>query len=606
MPARPCIQVAAFECKPLSHHPYHARDTEGCEHFARLDARIAIRPGICNTSRIDPAPKPLPLPSEGTLLLLPWTAWLPWTLCVVMVACLLFFAMDTLHWPLVGDAVSVHYLVLLMQHGMAPYRQIVDAQMPGTFLFDWVVLHIFGGSAPGSRLFDFALMLLAMLAMLAIAWPAGATGGFTRDDRWAALLAGGLFALVHGRDGIPQAGQRDLVMAVLLLAAYACVFHAVRADRPWLLFVGGICASTAAMIKPTIVPAAVVVFVLAIWHLWRAKRPIAAPLVAAILGNALPIAAVLIFLLREQALRAFLHGGISLMSYHASLQRRSVGYLLGHCLSPVTILLPLLLICVVARYTAGRTRSVTSHASTGWERAALYAGLLLSLISYIAQGKGFPYHRYPFLVLFLLIACCEFRYALQPATLLIGSRRRLGVCWATTGVLGLCIAVLALAPISAYKISRFEWGDDEDFRLMSTDLAAVGGSHLSGRVQCIDAFAGCVNTLYRLGLVQSTGFIVDFYFLAPDSSPIVQAMRKQFWNEIQTKPPHVFVVTKMIFPINPSAPDSYDKLKLWPQFDTYLNDHYVIAAERTPQQYVRLGNRPERPAGYRIYVRKHE
>ncbi len=544
--------------------------------------------------------------AEGIPRLSHWAERLPRILCAVMAACLLFFVVDTLHWPLVGDAVSVHYLVLLMQHGMAPYRQIVDAQMPGTFLIDWIVIHIFGGSALGLRFFDFALMVSAALAMLAIAWPTAEAGRFITDDRWAALLAGGLFALVHGRDGIPQAGQRDLMMAVLLLAAYACAFHAVRADRPWLLFLGGICASAAATIKPTVFPAAVMVFVLALWHLWRTHRPFGAPFLAAVLGNFVPIAAVLIFLLREQALRAFLHGGISLMSYHASLQRRSVAYLLGHSLSPVTILFPLLLICIVLRYTADRTSPVAEDASPGWERPALYAGLLLSLISFIAQGKGFPYHRYPFLVFFLLIAMSEFRHALQGMRLLIKSRRGLGLSWCMTGVCGLCISSLALAPISAYKIRRFAWGDDEDFRLMSADLATAGGSTLSGRVQCIDAFAGCINTLYRLGLVQSTGFIVDFYFLAPDSNPVVQAMRKQFWDEIQNDPPRVFLVTKMVFPINPATPDTYDKLKLWPQFDDYLSAHYEIAAERTPQQYVRLGNRPERPAGYRIYVRKHE
>ncbi len=579
---------------------------------------IAFRLSICNTSRIDPAAtKPLVVPpNASTSRLPPWAAWLPWVLCAVMVVCLVFFVADTLHWPLVGDAVSVHYLILLMQHGMAPYRQVVDAQMPGTYLIDWAVMHIFGSGAPGLRLFDFSLMASAMIAMIAIAWPkpGAARKSFLRDDRWAAFLAGGLFALVHGRDGIPQAGQRDLIMAVLLLAAYAFTFHAVRGNQARLLFFAGICASTAIIIKPTILPAVQVVLVLALWHLSRERSPMGANVLAVITGNLVPVAAALAFLLYDGALLAFLKGGVSLLSYHASLQRRSIPYLLGHSLSPVAVLFLLLVVSIVLRFGMDRMNAERNKlfgpdevSQPAWERIALYAGMLLALVSFLLQGKGFPYHRYPLMALVLLVAALEFRRAVQSTFDVPGmpiALRRMALSWRVVGIAGLCIAALVIAPISTYKSSRYQWGDDEDFRMMSADLAAAGGPQLSGHVQCIDAFAGCINTLYRMGLVQTTGYIVDFYLFTPSSSPVVQAMRKQFWDEIQKNPPEVFIVTKMVFPISPATPDSYDKLKLWPLFDDYLNAHYEIAAERTPQQYVLLGSRPERPAGYRIYLRK--
>jgi hypothetical protein len=544
--------------------------------------------------------------------------WLPRVVCSVMGACLVFFGAHTLHWPLVGDAVSVHYLILLLQHGMAPYRQIVDAQMPGTYLVDWAVMHVFGRGALGLRLFDFSLMVLLLLGMVAITWPKQGTQhkSFLKGERWAAFVAGGLFALIHGRDGIPQAGQRDLTMAVLLLAAYALTFHAVRRNRAWLFFFAGVSASTAITIKPTILPAVEVVFVVALWHLFRERRPISTALLAVFTGNLVPVAAVLVFLLHEGSLLAFLRGGVSLLAYHASLQRRSIPYLLGHCLSPVGVLFLFLAILIVLRFCLNKLnddrfkRPVADDVSrASWEDFALYAGMLMALVSFIAQRKGFPYHRYPFLAIFLLVAALEFRRAAQ-STFIAASMpirlRRLVQSWRLVGVVGLCTAGFIFAPVSTYKISRYEWGDDEDFRMMSADLASVGGPKLSGRVQCIDAFAGCINTLYRMGLVQSTGFLVDFYFLTPNANHVVEAMRQQFWDEIQKNPPQVFVVTRMIFPINPATPDSYDKLKQWPLFDDYLNAHYEVAMERTPQQYVLLGSRPERPAGYRVYVRKDD
>ena len=96
----------------------------------------------------------------------------------IVAACLVFFVIWTWHWPLVGDAVLVDYAVFLLEHGMAPYRQIVDVQMPGTYLVDWLVLHVFGTGAIGLRLFDFTLLATVICAMQVIAWrPKGKFAG---------------------------------------------------------------------------------------------------------------------------------------------------------------------------------------------------------------------------------------------------------------------------------------------------------------------------------------------------------------------------------------------------------------------------------------------
>ena len=107
-------------------------------------------------------------PGSSTVL-----RWLTPGLCTVVLACLALLVILTLHWPLVGDAVSVHYLILLLDHGMAPYRQIVDAQMPGTYLVDWAALHVFGGSAIGLRLFDYFLSLHSSPAVCLYLFMAG-------------------------------------------------------------------------------------------------------------------------------------------------------------------------------------------------------------------------------------------------------------------------------------------------------------------------------------------------------------------------------------------------------------------------------------------------
>ena len=124
----------------------------------------------------------------------------------------------------------------------------------------------------------------------------------------------------------------------------------------------------------------------------------------------------------------------------------------------------------------------------------------------------------------------------------------------------------------------------------------------------MDAFAGCISTLYRMDLVQSTGFLVDFYFFAPEPNAVIDAMRQHFWQDLQKNPPRVFVVSKQVFPLpmagTGETSDTYDKLKHWPQFDAYLNEHYALLKEQTWTRPVLWSSHADHPAGYRIYIRR--
>ena len=134
-------------------------------------------------------------------------------------------------------------------------------------------------------------------------------------------------------------------------------------------------------------------------------------------------------------------------------------------------------------------------------------------------------------------------------------------------------------------------------------LSAWVAPGLSGQVQCLDGFSGCIDALDRMQLMQSTGFLADFYFLAPENKPVVTAMREQFWQELQQNPPRVFVETSQVFPESEAKPDRFDKVKNWPRFDDYLNSHYHLVAERKFTRAMRWGGRDFYPQSYRIYLR---
>jgi hypothetical protein len=493
--------------------------------------------------------------------------WMEGGLAAILAIVSGFFILKTLHWPLVGDASLIHYVVFLIQNGRAPYREIVDINMPGMYLIDWVVIKCFGGGSLTWRVFDLSLMGIAALSMVVVAWP---------YDRVAGVFAGALFLLIHGRDGIAQMGQRDLIMAVLLLASAAFLLHAARNGRSWLVIFTGLFSGVAATVKPTALLFAVAFLVALLLtpslSRWRSLWFGAA-------GFSLPIAITVLFLTREHALAAFWDILRGLVPYHASLDHHSLGFLMLHSVSP------LLALVIPWIYLVVRMRCWRS-----WEHGVLLAAIACGLVSYYFQGKGYPYHRYPLMAFLLLSMGLVFTAACRQK----GFDRLLGCA-------ALLAGVLVIAPVSAVKASGYDWHNQEFITMLQSDLNQLGGQELSNHVQCMDTTAGCINTLYRMQLLQSTGSIYDCYFFNPEQTAVTAEIRRRFWNELQLNPPRVFVVSNQLCL---SGVKTYDKLLNWPQFNQYLTDNYSLLEERTPPHPVRWWSVTLAPASYRVYVRK--
>ena len=123
-------------------------------------------------------------------------------LTIYFLGCAGLFVLGTAHWKQVNDPAQLSYLCFLMDHGMAPYRDLLEINMPGIYLANWSVMHVLGEGSLAWRIFDFSLMGAAAWAMIVIARP---------YDWLAGVLGATLFALYHGRDGAGQAGQRDFI-----------------------------------------------------------------------------------------------------------------------------------------------------------------------------------------------------------------------------------------------------------------------------------------------------------------------------------------------------------------------------------------------------------
>src|SRR6202451_2546021 len=96
------------------------------------------------------------------------------------IACVGWFAIRTAHWKQVNDPAQLHYLCFLMDHGMAPYRDLLEINMPGIYLVNWGVRHTLGEGSFAWRIFDLSLTGAAAWAMIVIArpydWLAGVMG----------------------------------------------------------------------------------------------------------------------------------------------------------------------------------------------------------------------------------------------------------------------------------------------------------------------------------------------------------------------------------------------------------------------------------------------
>jgi len=573
------------------------------------------------------------------------------------VSALLFFLWSW-RWPLVGDASLMHYIGFLIQRGWVPYRDLGDMNMPGSYLIEIAAMRLFGPGALAWRLFDFTLLALASAALFAIAKHPGAPFvtasssrvGSTEQSPGApfvtaspsrvgsterflpALFASSLFILVHGRDGLAQGGQRDLTMAVCLLAATAFLLHAVRHRGCWPAAAFGLLSGIAVTIKPTTLLLTLAQLALALYALRVAassneqrrtntgQRLLTA---SAAIAYLIAPAIVLIFLLHEHALAAFLATLHTIVPYYTGLGHRPLGYVLLHSISP---LLPLVLLWLAV---LALDRPTLFRPALDLNRALLVAGVLFGLINCILQARALPYYRYPLLIFLLPLMAIDFtRAATNPGTVTIPGAPHLdSEMWdggatepgapfvtASSSRLGsrqvakaLAIFALAfggffLAPQSAVLLHRYRWAQTDLISSLEQNLNALGGPSLSGHILCIDTNSGCGNVLYLMRLEPATGVLSDFFLFGPGEAPAVRQTRDRFSAATLAHPPQVIVVTSRLYLAGPGDYDNYAKLGLWPAFASFLANRYTLQTEWTPARTERWWSREEKPAAYRIYV----
>lgn len=491
-------------------------------------------------------------------------------LVITLAASSLYYVVFSIHWPLLLDSPIMHYVRFLMDHGMRPYREITDNNMPGAYITEGWAMSVFGGTDLGWRFYDFTLLGVLAGAMVVIAWPI---------DWLAGVYAGGLFLLIHASEGPFYAGQREQLMTTLLMASCALLFLSVRHRLPSLMFLVGFLSAMAASIKPTLSPFAIFL-VLASAFILRRRNLAALPSV--LYGSAGLLVAFLLniaFLIRYNAVQPFIFILRTITPAYISLNRPGFTFLAQRLL-PRNLLLLIVLAAVI----------FVIRRKWDWERVLLAVGAAFGMFSFFVQQKGFLQHRYTFLAFLLLLAALEF----TPATRAKGLPRLLGA----TGL----VLTIALSMPHYLSLLRQTSPHRELTPTLEADLNSLGGQQLQRQVQCFDLIFGCLNSLYHLGLVENTGYTGDLLLFADQPNAATAYYRSMFQRLDQEHPASIYVITNNWF----GHPSSFGRIQNWPEFSSFLHDNFTLVRSRRFPLEDR--NAPstdpnEEPYTYRIYVR---
>ena len=494
-------------------------------------------------------------------------AVLLWVAIVLSIVFFLVCLFHSRHWPILHDAAIMHYVVFLMDHGMLPYKDVIDINMPGAYMAEWFAIHVFGSGPLGWRGYDAFTMLIVLVSAAVIA---------PRGDRAAGLFGGLGACAFHLANGPIDVGQRDWIIMVLLFLTAAFLQECLRRGKPWMLFLSAVCCGFAATIKPLVIPSAVVFLLLAYSVLRKSKlrnepqlkgKRVSLFMLAAVAGALVPTIAVLLFFLHGSTLNPFLAIVTGVTRQYVNSGNVPLSFMMH-----VALGVPLDLLLLLSVYIAVRT-----HSWRNWQYVTILLGVCTGAFLFFGQRKGWQYHKLSFVGFLMLWMALQFS---------AGMRERYHVKWiSAAGLVLLCFLLIhnLMIPTLSYGYVQ------PAVAQLEPDLQRLGGSSLSGNIQCVEAVNGCINTLYEMRLMQSTGFIYDAPLFTKEPNLEVQQLRAMFLSKMQQRPPKVLVLMKSW---------GYDRVEVWPAFRSFLQNNYSIQAESGDQ------SGKIEPGNYRLYVQK--
>jgi hypothetical protein len=451
-----------------------------------------------------------------------------------VVAATAFFALAylglSLSWPVIHDLPILLYEgFLVADAGLFPYRDFFDFNPPGTvLLFSW--LHrATGGAQPAIRLAD----LLVLAAIVGVTLRA-----LSRFGARAGLFAGASFAAAYLATGPGNSLQREYLCVLPLAVSIALVFRPAAGAREWLL--SGLMAGLVVTVKPPLA----ICWLPLLFHAARRGlrsgggwRPILAAPALFAAGALPPVALVLLWLDRHQALGAYLaiardyyplytqldFDGVVHQGGAADLFERYVLKTLATAAKPLAFLAML----GVAAVFAGKEREKEGAAGDAGDdlaaqAATLGAVALCTLVYVPIGGKFWLYHQIPF---FYAISLC--------AALLVSGKVAPAGGWRGRQALILAAALAACLPYAQFAGHFRQWrsggaGDNERLQVLPLADYLRGKATADDTVLPLDTTDGAVHALYLARRPLYGRFLYDFHFYHHPETAYVAGLRRLF------------------------------------------------------------------------------
>lgn len=459
----------------------------------------------------------------------------------------------------------MHYIARSFLEGAVPYKDFIDMNFPGTYLIHSMVIKIMGDGNGAWRFFDIICLVLINILIIAYCCPFGTLS---------VLFAVSTFSCFHLYNGPLYIGQRDYILVIFLLGSlYAFVRYVESRFAPLQLMLSALSLGAAITIKPF----AAILFPCVIFALFLVTRRsgtiflrhgllfIASFVIIPLLSIA--------WLWKINALTCFydivVNYLIPLYS-RLSFSAPSLWLLQPFLYIPIFILIVLIaIIGIIDLLTAN---------GINLRRATLIVGIIYGLFHYIVQ-RGLMYQIYPaFLFAMMLVASWIQCLAIRQSRYIVVLIKAIVISYIAVSVAYISSRASISEPYS-YKI------DFPCTKLLVNDLQ--GKVSPSETVQVMDCISGALNGLYILHCKQPTRVLYDGHLFHDIQHPYIQALRKEFLDDLKLQPPAYFVISKVSWPIF-----GYDRIKTFPELETWLGDNFVLYSENECYRLYRIINRP--------------
>ncbi|MFN9113709.1 MAG: glycosyltransferase family 39 protein, partial [Bacteroidota bacterium] len=284
----------------------------------------------------------------------------------------------SLDWPIFHDAPILHYIAWRINHGLVPYRDLFDMNMPGTYLLHLFCLRVFGDGNLAFRFFDISLLALSGSAIWALS---------KSYSRTFALVGALLFCSIHLNNGIMYAGQRDFMMLPFLLWAIFSIDRLHETGRLAHALVFSVCITAACWIKPIAVLLGIPCLIWFLISSHSVASKLRALSIMALSGLLVSIGIVL-WLHWLGALEYFWRMLIDFLPLYSSIGRENILMWVARFVLALGYDLPMMIILfgLIWRY----------RESIGRQLPVLLIFVTYGYIHYYAQQKYWSYHAYPF------------------------------------------------------------------------------------------------------------------------------------------------------------------------------------------------------------------